>query len=125
MRGIPIAPCAEGNTYNPPCWQVFGEDEVSARGQTRIPWRCCGRFDALTAEETVPGTHLCLLLRSRQTEPVAQAGSQAGSQYEEIFLILEPVDDPGSGKYRRVGLGRLIGDTATFDGDNRVILELV
>ncbi|MBE3045888.1 hypothetical protein IMZ48_25770 [Candidatus Bathyarchaeota archaeon] len=113
LRGIPITPFPEGDTYDPRYLQVFGEKFDLA--DTSTPSRCSGKFDAMDARRE--GTHMCLLLFTETYN--ARAGF-----VRETFLILEPVSLVGGVGYKRVGLGRIKGEPATFDATKTTSLIL-
>ena len=119
IREIQLASFAEGNLFNPPYLQVFGENKTYT-SESKIPWRCAGQFDDLDA--SIEGTYLCLLLFS------TTRATSVRSQYEivESFLIIERVEElHDCTRYRRVGSARIWGEVPTFDSAETRSLILV
>ncbi|KAH8669060.1 heterokaryon incompatibility protein-domain-containing protein [Xylariales sp. PMI_506] len=107
VRDIRIRPFAEGSISNPPYFQVFDED-LKFSSKTTIPWRCVGQFDAGEADKIT--TYTCLLLFSDIDTIAAET-----DRVHETFLILEHVGPKTEKKYKRLGLGKLWGNSPTFD----------
>lgn len=121
VRYIDIAQSQQGNRFNPPYWNVFGESVEFDEGLKRFPWRSCGRFDAGAGVDVVAGSYFCLLVRSR----VRRKSGDKDADIQEIFLILEPVGAASEGTCRRLGLGKITSKVACFDHDQTVVLTLV
>ncbi|KAI5460770.1 heterokaryon incompatibility protein-domain-containing protein [Mariannaea sp. PMI_226] len=115
VREIGIIPFAEGNASNPPYFKVSG-DSPRDHVKTKIPWRCCGQFDA--GETNTASVYLCLLLYS-ETKQVD------GERTDEIFLILEPVQLQDGLKYRRLALAKIWGEIPTFEPDRTMSICLI
>ncbi|KAI0141588.1 HET-domain-containing protein [Xylariaceae sp. FL1272] len=116
LREISFTPSEYGNQFSPPYLEIFGE-HVEYKEQTQTPWRAAGRLDHRLIEG--PSTYICLLLWV-SILPEFRA--------EECFLMLEPVEDSKEDipVYRRVGMGKIWGDTAnTFDHSNPTTLLLI
>ncbi|KAK3370696.1 heterokaryon incompatibility protein-domain-containing protein [Podospora didyma] len=105
-------------------FQVFGENR-NYDGLKSSPWRCSGCFDRENdSANLTPRTYLCLLLRSR-TVKTKMERLKGEWRFDEIFLILEPVGMPEEGKYRRLGLAKMWGETPSFDRSQTKSLVLV
>jgi hypothetical protein len=115
VREIKITPSAEGNVFNPPYFGVFGENSQPS-DPSKNPWRCCGQLDASPVDEEA--TYLCLLILSAlKTETYKRS--------DEVFLFLEPVCLEDGTRYKRLGLGRIWGDSPVFEPGMAKTLVLV
>ncbi|KAM7215165.1 HET domain containing protein [Rhypophila decipiens] len=104
----PLLPHIAGDRYDPPFFQVFGENQTYSdddRYKTVIPWRCAGQFD--DGEMPERRRHPCMLLKSIMAD-----GNKMNSQERlyEIFLILERVGFDGTQRF-----GGLISDDENPD----------
>ncbi|KAI8944377.1 HET-domain-containing protein [Xylaria longipes] len=113
VRDIPLASFDEGQKVYPPYLYAFGES-VDFRGKTQVPWRCCGELDDRTRMK--PSTYFCLFLFSCHRN---------SDKIDEIFLILESVDNSDTSTFRRIGLGRIRGSERTFNINNQMSISLV
>ncbi|KAH8898779.1 HET-domain-containing protein [Thozetella sp. PMI_491] len=114
-REIPIRRFAKGDGSNPPYFQVFGEN-LSLTSTSGVPWRCSGQFDDVERKESA--TYLCLLLYSKSLR-------EADGQFDESFIIVEPIESSDAVTFRRIGAGRIHGEVRTFDPTDTISLMLV
>ncbi|KAI0859346.1 HET-domain-containing protein [Xylaria cubensis] len=113
LRGIPLSCFTEGQEIAPPFLNAFGES-IDYKGKTSIPWRCSGVLDDGTRIK--PSTYFCMLLWSYRQRP---------DRIDEVFLMLESVDNSDISIFRRIGLGRIWGPERTFDINNEMSISLV
>jgi hypothetical protein len=95
-RKIYLAEAIEIPDCNPPYFYV--NDEVIDTENLSLPWRCAVQWDEEGYRK--PSPWLCLLLQRQPPIDIELGG--------ETFLVLEIVEDNGSGcTWRRVGIGSL------------------
>lgn len=111
-REIEMTPFKEGAVSNPSHFQVFGED-LNFSQKTSIPRRCAGQFGSKTVTESA--TYLCLLLHSRTSI------TDRGTQFDEIFLVLESVGARGDREVSTCGFGNDNGIVADVRHDDKKV----
>jgi hypothetical protein len=82
------------------------------------PSRCKGQFDEGPATEAA--SYICLLLRSRNQVDISK-----DIEHGEEFLILDSIGAPDSAKYRRIGIGRIDGESPIFDTEKKTDIILL